>query len=633
MRSIIKILMFIVLPIILVEAVQAETVSGAGAFAESLRLVESGDFEGALLEVQKDQDVLSRKIVEWYVLAKGEQSVPFERLEEFITKNPDWPWMDKLKKNAEMTLAAEQNFEKAMRWFTDQPPETGDGMLLYARALAASGIKDLRTKSYFKSGFVNASLNERDAIEIFKTNSEFLSQDDILKRASRLLWEEKTKDAEILLPLVSAKMQELLKARIAVIRRDKNAKKLIKKLSQELQKDSGLLYDRIKQLDDKKDATAVRSLLLSMSDSGMKPELLWRFRAEQAQNLILSRDYKMAYSILSRHGMQKGESFARAEFLSGWVALTFMNDPKKAYKHFYKLHHNVSYPVSLSRAAYWAGVAARDNRNKDIAESWFKIASGYPTTFFGQKALEEVGGKIDLTPHVGDSATAPETELFKAVKMLGGIGEYALARTFIFQIQNSSKSLAVHRMAARIGFEIGQPGLVVKAAKNSMKQGIILLEEGYPRQAFEPYEAFDKSLAMAVARQESEFDEMAVSPAGAVGLMQLLPSTARSTAAKIGIEYSDSDLFKGSYNLALGSYYLKRLMDNYGGSLPLSLAAYNAGPGRVEGWLKKYGDPRDGKVSELNWIEMIPFEETRNYVHRVMENYAVYKVLESTGNN
>jgi len=597
----------------------------SSSLSRSISAVEQRDYDSAIAYAQSSNNNLVWKITAWYMMSMDDGGgFDASTIATTLQQNAGWPLRDKIQANAEKAMLAERTYDTAISFFSSVPPATGDGKLVYAMAQFARGSATTATIPMLKEGFRDASLMEQDALAIYQQYSEYLSIDDLYQRAARLLWQEKTRDAETLLPYVAEDKQQLLRARISVIKTGN-----MPAISSALQSDSGLLFDRIKIRDDKKDDSGVQRLLLEFRDSGLKPELLWRIRNEQIRKAITSRNYGAAYKIASMHGLTKGEDFARAEFLSGWVALRFLRDARKACEHFAKLHEGVGFPVSKARAAFWAGEAATASGDATVAGQWYSEAAKYPTTYFGQQATSKLGWQLSLPARdSGDpSGSIMGDERAQAAVLLAQSGNENLAKLFVFAIQNESNDINTHRLAALLWRNSGNQGMIVKSAKNSQRKNIILMREGYPIVNFTPPSDVERALVHAVARQESEFDPYAASHAGATGLLQLMPATARNVARKNGMDYSPSKLTDPEYNLTLGSYYLEEVLNRYDGNKVMALAAYNAGPGRVSQWIEQYGDPRYGSVTEYDWVEMIPFEETRNYVHRVLENYNVYSTL------
>ncbi len=322
--------------------------------------------------------------------------------------------------------------------------------------------------------------------------------------------------------------------------------------------------------------------------------------------------------------------YAEAEWLTGWIELRFLNDTKPALKRFQRLYNTVRYPVSRVRAAYWAGRAAKASGNKVGAKDWFRRAQIHPTTYHGQLAAEELGDILRLPPPVTEpgSVTVEEfhrKELVKAFKILNQLGQKKLLRLFALQLGRNAKDNQERLLVGRLAYRIGCPDLAVWIARRAQQRGILAMSLGYPIVPM-PRGKPEKALLLSIARQESNFYPQAISPAGARGMMQLMPATARSVARLLRIRYSRSLLTqRPSYNIRLGRAYLNQMLTRFNGSYILSIASYNAGPHRAARWVRRSGNPSDPDVDAIDWIEMIPFRETRTYVQRVLGNLQVYR--------
>lgn len=322
--------------------------------------------------------------------------------------------------------------------------------------------------------------------------------------------------------------------------------------------------------------------------------------------------------------------FAEAEWLTGWIELRHLNDSKPAFERFKKLHDIVRYPVSRARAAYWAGRAAKASGNKIGAKEWFRRAQIHPTTYHGQLATEELGDILRLPPPVTEPAGSEvkkfhRDEIVRAFKILSQLDKKKLLRIFALQLGRNSKKNQERLLVGRLAYRIGRPDLAVWIARRAQRRGILAMSLGYPVLPM-PNGKPEKALLLSIARQESNFYPQAISPAGARGLMQLMPATARSVAKSLRIRYSRSLLTqRPSYNIRLDRAYISQMLKRFNGSYILSIASYNAGPHRAARWVKRSENPSDLDGDAIDWIEMIPFNETRTYVQRVLGNLQGYR--------
>tara|TARA_Y100000590_G_scaffold452056_1_gene594511 strand:- start:51 stop:1382 length:1332 start_codon:yes stop_codon:yes gene_type:complete len=415
----------------------------------------------------------------------------------------------------------------------------------------------------------------------------------------------------------------------------------IAKVPDKFKNDIGLKYDRLKWRRRRGRLDSSLEILYTLPNDPIKlvhPDKWWKERAILTRSLIYKKKYAKAYKISSNHSMTEGPDYAEAEWLSGWIALTFLDDPNMALLHFKNFYKNVGYPISLSRGAYWIGKTYKIIKNKQKSEEWFMEASKYLNTYYGQLAFFEIDpdGAFSLTKQIKvDEKLKKEfnkNPIKKTILLLKELDKSKYAKDFlkhlaILNIENGSEILA-----GELAIKIGRYDYAIQIAKLASYQKRFHNELNYP--IIETSKIVNQKrmpkteLVLAVIRQESEFDQKAHSHAGARGLMQLMTYTAKLVAKQAKLPYSKKRLKTDpEYNIKLGSYYLSGLLEEYEGSYPFSLAAYNAGPKRVKYWKKINGDPQKGKIDYVNWIELIKFKETRNYVQRVLENVNVYKYI------
>jgi len=361
-------------------------------------------------------------------------------------------------------------------------------------------------------------------------------------------------------------------------------------------------------------------------------ERLWRERKIMAYWAIEERRFQDAYNLTLNHGMDRGSGFAEAEFLGGWLALQHLGQPAKAIEHFERLRSGVTYPVSVSRAGYWLG-RAHDAQGSFEARVHYGDAAQFSNTFYGFLAAEKLnqGGLIALPPEPVSEVTKitfAQDNRIRAMKLLGEAGEQHYYTLFSFHMDDEAESAEELSLLSQLGKEFGYMKPSVRAAKQASRFQTMLTDSGYPmpKAILDLPSKFDHPFVLAIARQESEFNLSAVSSARAYGMMQMINSTASATARKHRIPYSRSRLTRDiDYSAKLGALHLHDLLRKYDGSYIMSAAAYNAGPHRVKQWVAKYGDPRTGEIDPIDWLESIPFSETRNYIQRVMENTQVYR--------
>ena len=371
----------------------------------------------------------------------------------------------------------------------------------------------------------------------------------------------------------------------------------------------------------------------------VRPAAWWSERDILVRRLLDEGKDRLAYALAAwRELGETGAAVAEAEFLSGWIAFRRLNDAKSAYEHFSTLYQGATLPTSQARAAYWIARAADAMGMGEAARRWLAVAATHGTTYYGQLAAARLDSAVqpdfppEPRPSPQDVDAFDGTEPVRATRMLAEIGQDDLAKPFLLQAATAAKTSVDQKLIASLAETIGALDVAIAAAKRAGRDGAPLLAEGFPLVRFERHGAVEPPLVLAIARQESAFDRAAVSRADARGLMQLRPDTARDVAKALEIPFSADRLVTDpAYNLALGQAFMDRLLDRFGGSYVLAAAAYNAGPARVRQWLDTYGDPRTGTVDPVDWIELIPFPETRNYVQRVLENLQIYRLRLGAG--
>ncbi|MEE8247968.1 MAG: lytic transglycosylase domain-containing protein, partial [Alphaproteobacteria bacterium] len=358
----------------------------------------------------------------------------------------------------------------------------------------------------------------------------------------------------------------------------------------------------------------------------------WVERAIQVRRALDEGAVTEAYRLAQEHKQSEGADFAEAEWLAGWIALRFLDEDRVAYGHFARLYDAVRFPISRARGAYWAGRSAESMGESKLARQWYALGAAHPTAFYGQLAALKLGDgpalALDPDPSPGPEAVEAfnARELVRAVRLLAELGEKERLRPFIMRLNELAETPAEHALVALLAKSAGRADLAVASTKRSVRAGVVLAGAGYPVIGLPAGGAPEPALLLAVARQESEFNPKAVSNRDARGLMQLLPATAKVVSRQLKLRYDKKKLTEDPwYNARLGSAFLAELIERHDGSYVLALAAYNAGPSRVKRWLKAYGDPRTGEVDALDWIELVPFAETRNYLHRVLEGLQVYR--------
>ncbi len=577
----------------------------------------------------------ARDVVTWMYLTSGDPNVSFSDIAAFVSRHPDWPGADRLSRAAETRLPSDLSDAQVLNWFARNTPVTAAGMKRYMAAMERQG-RSGEAANVIRPWWVDANLSVDEQNEIIERYGNYLGQADHVRRLERIMGEKQYTPARALAAMIGRGYQQVVEARVALQEGDKGAAARIGAVPRGLLNDTGLLLSRVqfrRNNDDTDDAIALLNDAPPAA-STTDPAAWWKERNILARRKFEQGDYRTAYRLAANHGLPpEGQDFATAEFFAGWLALRFTNQPGQAFDHFERLFNSAQTPITRSRAAYWAGRASEVMGSRDIALQWYQVAARFPTTFYGQQAAARIHMPLDLangdrpviTP--ADKAAFENNSLTQAAKMLHKAGLKEQRAQFMRAMMKSAQTPQDYAQLAGFASSIGQIDVAVKVAKEAGKAGIYLADYEFPTlPAMGGMSGADKALVHALIRQESQFDPNAVSSAGALGLMQIMPATGTHTAKKNKLVHNTAWLTsKPEHNVALGSMYISELMDRFDGSLPMAIAAYNAGPGRVNQWVKQFGDPRSGRLDVIDWMESIPVYETRNYVQRVMEGYAVYQ--------
>ncbi len=619
--------------------------------ADMLSAAEAREFSAALKQVEKSNkkrldfharrlhNPLARKIVSWYVLFQGGFGTDFDAIDAFINQNPDWPRSRRLLARAEEAMDANADPALIIGWFGDREPASTIGREKLADALIRSGdVK--RGVAMIKDIWVHGNFVKSHEKAFYRKFRKHLTLGDNRARADRLMWDGRYWPAQRMIYRVDAQYRKLIQARTSLRRMRGNVDYLVAQVPDSLKNDAGLVYERLRWRR-KKGLDSAYDLLKDLPPGVPHPHRWWDERSIMARKLLEKGFISEAYRVAAQHGLTVDHpaDHAEAEFMSGWIALRFLNEPEQAMKHFQRLYDNVNYPVSLSRGAYWLARAVEKAGDSEKAGKWYAAAAQYPTSYYGQLATAKIkpGKGLRLPPDPTVDADIRKrfdnNELVRAVRMLAAAGEEERLYSLILHIASLEDQPDWHILTARLARLSGRPDLAIRVTKKTLQDHGHFVAGGYPTLVPPKLprrikvDTPETSLVLAIVRQESEYDTKAISHAGARGLMQLMPATARSVAKKAGLRYSKVKLTSDpDYNLSLGQSYIAELIDDYAGYLPMAIAAYNAGPHRVRQWMKQNGDPRDPDVDAIDWIELIPFKETRNYVQRVLENVQVYRL-------
>lgn len=627
-----------------------------GRFEAAFHAIELDRFTAARQLAAEGRDPLAKKALAWLFMLEPGAQASFTDITSFIAQNPTWPRLARLAKRAEEQDLASVSDSEILTWFDANSPKTAEGTMRYAAALPRAGrLPEQRT--LVRAAWRNLTMSASDEGRFLSAYEENLSTDDHIARLERLLWEGKLSAARRQALRVPADQKKLAEARIALRSLGGGVDTKITGVPSELQNHPGLVYERLRWRRRKgKDAEATELLLNApiqdLSDFLSAPlsidvaKYWWRERAILARRALNNGNISQAYRIAADHGASEGLPLAEGEWLAGWIALRFLDDPELAFPHFQTMYEKVRFPVSRSRAAYWAGRSAEAGGERDIALQWYHTAAQHGSSFYGQMAAAHIAASarprlaVVPAPNQQEQANFEARELVRLARLLHEVKASKTLRKILRHMADTAEKPQEMAMVADLAHVLGQPENAVYAGRQAIKKHVVLSRAGYPLTAIARRARLGPDILLGLMRQESAFDRDAISSAGARGLMQLMPATARSVARTLGLPYRKASLTGDPvYNITLGDEYLAELIDDFDGSLVLALAGYNAGPHRARQWIKRNGDPRipsrsetaGGNVAEqrvhhiLDWIELIPFSETRNYVQRVLENITVYR--------
>ncbi len=610
--------------------------SHASYETEALKYIERGQWERLEQVLPRLTNSVIRTVAQWYHLTHNGQVASFSEYQAFIERHPDWPQQDKLLMRAELALISNGAPVSAAReWLSRHAPRTARGKFFLEEHRtqgkpSAAAIRDVWVQGDF------SDIDEKRFLVNYRAT---LSIADHIARTDRLLWEGKISAASRMLLRVPREEQTMFEARIALMKRKGNFDALLARVPVRLKNAPGLLFERIRFRFDKEMFDGMTELLQLAPKQLPYPSKWWPYQRYAIREAMDAGNYKLAHRLASAHGQKDKIELSEALWIKAWLEVTFLRQPKPALIDFTRMYDVVEFPVSKSRAAYWVGRAARAAGDAKKAREWFQRAAQHPTTFYGQIAFEEMYGDQPLVlPKPSATVTEQEwqkllasSHLANAVIQLNRLGHDQLSLPFLTHLAQSSKSAKMAAFAAHTGWKTGRADLAVRAAKEALNKGYYLPDYLFPIDMTPPSLAIEPALAYAIARQESMFYPKARSSADARGMMQVLPSTGRLVAAKQKLRFTPERLYEQDFNFAIGSYYLRSLLDKFGGTKIYAIAGYNAGPGRPLKWKLRYGALSANIERNIDWIERIPFSETRNYVQRVLENYQVYRVMLDPG--
>ena len=586
-------------------------------------------------------------------------NIAFSDISRFVTDNAFYPNINELKENVEkIAIVNHTPYQVGEKYFKSNPAKAPESKvyLLQAkidfltRSKATEEEKSVLRKEIQKQIaeiWVKENFTAEEEQKFLQKYQNQLTETDFFNRIDRLLWDDKIIDARRIMNFVNTDSQKLFLAVIELQNFPKNIDTIILSVPRKLRSNEGLAYRRVIYYKAKDKLDDLLDVMVDLPKKSAFPQKWWSLRKLYSREMLKQKKYKMAYVLMAMHSLPESHAdYWEAEWTAGWISLRFLDEPKVAYQHFENLHKNVSQPVTLARSNYWLGMAAQNMGNKDKAIEWFKASSKYPTFFYGQLAihkhrlLDPVGAQADIILPGDPDITG--RDLFNISQSRAAQVAFLLAVTgdkknsgkiFEWLVLNSPTEGQV-AVVMKIVNEFEDRQLDARIARIAAKKNVFFIRDKF--QIVQEVSGDEYApLVHAIIKQESGFAPTALSKVGAVGFMQLMPDTAKLVCKDLGVQYDRTKLATDiNYNVRLGSFYIKKLIDRFNGSEMLAIASYNAGPNATQRWINEFYDPRTEKDIDkvVDWIELITYAETRNYVQRITENLIVYKYLMSRTN-
>lgn len=602
--------------------------------------------------VPPDTDAFVAAIAQWDRLRNPAYPATFEELAGFLLTNSGWPQEAVLRARAERAVGALTPMADRLAFFDRYPPQGGGAIYRLAEAYAATG-RPAEALAAARRAWTSASLPAPLEADLLARFGSQLTQADHYARADTLLWSRQTAAAARVIPLLALEAQAWANARLALQTSAADASTRVAAVAPALADDPGLLLDRARWLKATGDPTAAERLLAdrSIAPGTVRDPVKWlKLRIDLAHAAERSGQPDLAFRLAANHAafpmgralndrtFAERDAFTDIEWLAGWIALHDLHRPDEAMAHFSRYQAGALSPATRAKGLYWAARAEEAAGQVPIARSFLAQAGTAPESFYGQLATERLGVPLVL-PTTQPAAITPADQtrfdlnpLVRAARLLGQIGSRDRQSIFLHTLAERAATPSERQLIAQLAPQVLRPDLAVIVGKTARQQGGAWAAYAYPLLAFASL--LDESWTMmhAITRQESQFDPQAHSRAGALGLMQLMPGTARDTANKTGVSFSLARLTGDqSYNAQLGAAYYRQLLAQWGGNHMLAVASYNAGAGNVRKWITLNGDPRLPGTDPVAWVQQIPFTETRTYVERVLENAVVYDLIRPGG--
>lgn len=615
------------------------TASERALYVQAFAAADRGDWNKARALAANGHEAVAAKLIEWRYLTSTNSGAPFAEIDGFLKNNPSWPMRETLLARAE-TVLPESDPAFVVAWFAGREPTSALGRMKLGKAELATGKTDAG-QAHIRSAWIDGSFDAATEASILRQYGDLFDGATQKARLDSLLWRDEIKAAARQAARTDGATARIAAVRLALRGGRRDARALLAGLPAELSDDPALLYDRAMMARKASDMETARALLARIALAPFARDhasQTWVEVAASSRQALQDGDGRGAYKLVAGAGFQPKNSaeFADAQFLAGWIALRVLNDPKTALTHFQNVAANVSRPISVARGAYWQGRALEALGDLPGAWAAYHVGAQHPETFYGMLSLSRIDANPVLTVHETPSRTPSaaqfeKDEQIQAIRVLADLGSPGLLRRFALHYYEASGG-DVGRTKRLLQFltEAGFRPVAVRVAKAAGYDGAAFPSYAYPVIKVPAFrgtgDAPEAALVLSLIRQETEFDIAAVSSTGARGLMQVMPSGAKQYAKSAGLPFKLDELTRDpTYNMQLGMTMFSGYLGHWDGSLILGVAAYNAGPSNALRWVKANGDPRQSGVDPVDWIERIPFGETRNYVQRVVENVQVYR--------
>jgi soluble lytic murein transglycosylase len=604
-----------------------------------IEIMRTGNRADALRLADAIEEPVSRKLAEWIVLRFDDNFIGFQRYANFVNANPTWPSVSTFRRRAEATLWQEKADNATIKgYFASNEPLTAKGRLAYARALLASG-DSAGAQTQVREAWRSESMSADMEAQVRDQFGPFISAGDDKARMEERLYANDSAAGLRSAQRLNNTQLAIARARTAVTSKAGNARALVNAVPHDAHNDAGYQFAHVQMLRrEDKFAEAARVMASVTRDAAQlhNTDEWWIERRLLARKLLDVNDAKTAYVVARDAPMPDKEVYRiEREFTAGWIALRFLHDHQAAIAHFAKIPQVTANPISLARAGYWLGRSLDAAGRPQDARRQYETAARWTTTYYGQMARAKLGlGEMVLyAPQASQTqrGSVERLELVRAAEILYALDEPNLIRPLMADLGERLEDIGALTALGEIAARQKDARSMVLLGKAALARGYPFGQYAFPTVGVPDYTPvgpkIDPALVFSIMRQESGFDPKIVSPAKAMGLMQVTPVAGRDTCKRFKCSFDANRLLNDpTYNLQIGSAELAGVLSDYRGSYIMTFAAYNAGRGSVREWVARYGDPRDPGVDAVDWVERIPFSETRNYVQRVMENLQVYRV-------